>query len=109
MDLCDDDDDEDDDARGPSQGLHGEKANSQIIAENEHLKRVEMIKRNRASDIQTSTSTSTSISSADLFETDNRPAKRNLAMVLTLCILSALGNSHTGHSLGFLTISFTPI
>ena len=105
MDLGgDDDDDNDDDAMCPSQGLHGEKANSQIISENEDLKRVEMIKRKRASDIQTSTSTS--ISSADLFETDNRPAKRNLAMVLTLCIL---GNSHTGHSLGFLAISFTPI
>ena len=65
----------DDDDRCTSQGLHGEKANSQTIAENEHLKRVEMIKRKRASDIQTSTSTS--ISSADLFEIDNRPAKRS--------------------------------
>ena len=66
---------DDDDDRCTSQGLHGAKANSQIIAENEHLKRVEMIKRKRASDIQTSTSTS--ISSADLFETDNLPAKRS--------------------------------
>ena len=53
-DLCDDDD-----GRCPSQGLHGEKANYQIIAENEHLKRVEMMKRKRASDIQPSPSTCT--------------------------------------------------
>jgi len=39
VDLCDDD------GRFPSQGLHGEKAISQIIAENEHLKRVQLIKR----------------------------------------------------------------
>ena len=50
--------DDDDDARCTSQGLHGDKAISQIIAENEHLKRVEVIKRKCASDIQTSTSTS---------------------------------------------------
>ncbi|KAK7371931.1 hypothetical protein VNO80_05298 [Phaseolus coccineus] len=66
---------DDDDARCPSQGLHGEKTNSQIIAENEHLKRVELIKRKRASDIQPSTSTCTS--SADLFEIDNLPVKRS--------------------------------
>ena len=76
MDLGgDDDDDNDDDAMCPSQGLHGEKANSQIISENEDLKRVERIKRKRASDIQPSTSTCTS--SADFFEIDNLPVKRS--------------------------------
>ncbi|XP_047170225.1 uncharacterized protein LOC124838618 [Vigna umbellata] len=71
MDLSDDDD------KYTSQGFHGEKAIPQIIEENEHPQRVEIIKRKRASDIQASTSTSTSF--ADLFETENLPVKRNMA------------------------------
>jgi len=85
-------------ARCTSQGLHGEKTTSQIISDNEHLQRVEMLKRKRASDIQASTSTSTP--SADFFEVDNLPVKRRskssnqyenvgivyLAMVVTLYI-----------------------
>ncbi|WVY90772.1 hypothetical protein V8G54_036286 [Vigna mungo] len=67
-------DDEDDDDKYTSQGLHGEKAISQIIEENEHPQRVEIIKRKLASDIEASTSTSTS--SADLFEKENLPAKK---------------------------------
>jgi len=74
VDLSDDDDDDDND-KYTSQGLHGEKVISQIIEENEHPQRVEMIKRKRASDIQASTSTSTS--SADLFEKENLPVKRS--------------------------------
>ncbi|KOM46436.1 hypothetical protein LR48_Vigan07g014000 [Vigna angularis] len=67
-------DDEDDDDKYTSQGLHGEKAISQIIEENEYPQWVEIIKRKRASDIQASTSTSTS--SADLFENANLPVKK---------------------------------
>ncbi|XP_014503706.1 uncharacterized protein LOC106764020 isoform X2 [Vigna radiata var. radiata] len=66
--------DDDNDARYTSQGLRGEQTISRNIAENEHLQRVEMIKRQRASDIQASTSTFTS--SADLFEKENLPVKR---------------------------------
>ncbi|XP_017408089.2 uncharacterized protein LOC108320991 isoform X2 [Vigna angularis] len=65
--------DDDNDARYTSQGLRGEQTISRKIAENEHLQRVEMIKRQRASDIQASTSTFTS--SADLFEKENLPVK----------------------------------
>ncbi|XP_047169328.1 uncharacterized protein LOC124837899 [Vigna umbellata] len=68
--------DDDNDARYTSQGLRGEQTISQKIAENEHLQRVEMIKRQRASDIQASTSTFTS--SADLFEKENLPVKRSV-------------------------------
>ncbi|XP_052736741.1 uncharacterized protein LOC128197923 isoform X1 [Vigna angularis] len=68
--------DDDNDARYTSQGLRGEQTISRKIAENEHLQRVEMIKRQRASDIQASTSTFTS--SADLFEKENLPVKESV-------------------------------
>ncbi|XP_014504077.1 uncharacterized protein At4g38062 isoform X1 [Vigna radiata var. radiata] len=67
--------DDDNDARCTSQGLREEQIISQKIAE-KHLQRVEMIKRQRASDIQASTSTFTS--SADLFEKENLPVKKSV-------------------------------
>ncbi|KAG2390763.1 uncharacterized protein HKW66_Vig0252990 [Vigna angularis] len=68
VDLSDDED------KYTSHGLHGEKAISQIIEENEYPQLVEIIKRKRASDIEASTSTSTS--STDLFEKENLPVKK---------------------------------
>jgi len=65
--------DDDDDDGCPNQGLHREKAISQIMGENEHPQRVETLTRKRASDIQTS---SRSTSSDDLYEMDNPPLKR---------------------------------
>ncbi|WVY89811.1 hypothetical protein V8G54_035325 [Vigna mungo] len=73
--------DDDNDARYTSQGLREEQTISQKIAE-KHLQRVEMIKRQRGSDIQASTSTFTS--SPDLCEKENLPVKKT--MVVTLYI-----------------------
>ncbi|CAJ1971492.1 unnamed protein product [Sphenostylis stenocarpa] len=86
IDLVDDDDD---DVVCTSQGLHSEKAISQIIAENERSQRVETIKRKRAFDTQTCTSTSAS--SADLFEIDRLPIKRSKTSIASSDVYSLPG------------------
>ncbi|CAJ1971495.1 unnamed protein product [Sphenostylis stenocarpa] len=81
--------DDDDDVVCTSQGLHSEKAISQIIAKNERSQRVETIKRKRAFDTQTCTSTSAS--SADLFEIDRLPIKRSKTSIASSDIYSLPG------------------
>ncbi|TKY57383.1 hypothetical protein E2542_SST21831 [Spatholobus suberectus] len=71
----DDDDDDDDDVGFTSQGLHGKKAISQIVAKNEHPSSsdADAVQHKRKYVSAIGTSTSTSSSSADTFNIDNLP------------------------------------